>query len=296
MKYFSFFPTIKYRFSDGTSRQIVNLFSRPELNIVDDFGFNVKGNIYTIEDGKSPDAISREIYEDPEYFWSILLSNNIIDFYKEWPISYTYWEEELFKTNSEYTFYVPHNIDVKKNDIVVKKKPNSPSLFDVSNYGIISDSDKFLRSFNVNMIVGNINESDEYYILRQNGIGYQIIKPNQTSDTHILKKKVYKLDSLFKFSKLDSLTQKMVFVSPYYSPSDEKLMSDQISDLSEGDGVNTLLYRYMNNQVPSNISVMSFVQNKENEWVFKKNINVIPSSYINQVNTAYGLAIERISG
>lgn len=291
MKYFSFFSNLNYKFADGT-RPVLNVFSRPELTIVDDSGYNVKGNKYVVEDAKSPDIVSLEAYQDPEYFWSILLSNNVINFYKEWPISYSAWQEELAKTNADFTLYTIYNTKILEGDIITKKKASSPVLFDNENYGVVVGVDRFLRSFDIKMVVGQINEQDEYYILRSKGLDYEIISPQIGNDTQLLKKRDNKLDSAVKFLKIDPETQQKVFVSPYYSVDDGSLISDQISDLSGVTGSKTVLYHYMNNDLPSDISILSFVKNKENEWIFRKTINVIPSKYIKNIDDSYNIAIE----
>jgi hypothetical protein len=295
MKYFSFFSSLNYKFADGI-RPMLNVFSRPELTVVDDSGYNVKGNKYVVEDAKSPDIVSLEAYQDSEYFWSILLSNNIIDFYKEWPTSYSAWQEELAKTNADFTFYTIYNTEILEGDIIAKKKASSPVLFDNENYGVVVGVDRFLRSFDIKMIAGQINEQDEYYIVRSKGLDYEIISPQTGSDTQLLKKRDNKLDSAVKFFKMDPEIQQKVFVSPYYSVDDGSLISDQISDLSDPTGSKTVLYHYMNNDLPSDISTLSFVKNKEDEWIFRKTINVIPSRYIKNIDDAYNVAIEGTVG
>lgn len=42
---------------------------------------------YFIADYKSPEQISYELYNNPNYHWTILLLNNIIDPYHDWPMS-----------------------------------------------------------------------------------------------------------------------------------------------------------------------------------------------------------------
>ena len=44
-------------------------------------------NKYTINDGDRPDTISYDLYNDPGYDWTILLINNMVNFYEDWPKS-----------------------------------------------------------------------------------------------------------------------------------------------------------------------------------------------------------------
>tara|TARA_B100001057_G_C22641207_1_gene868295 strand:+ start:329 stop:952 length:624 start_codon:yes stop_codon:yes gene_type:complete len=93
MSYFNKIPNLLYlKYTknpyDGQWIEIKNIFSR--IKLVDD----VKGNIstfndYIIEDGDRPDTISFDMYGDPNYDWTILLLNNMINFYEDWPKSKT---------------------------------------------------------------------------------------------------------------------------------------------------------------------------------------------------------------
>ena len=44
-------------------------------------------NEYIIKEGQRPDQIAYEVYGDSQYYWVILLVNNIIDVASEWPLS-----------------------------------------------------------------------------------------------------------------------------------------------------------------------------------------------------------------
>lgn len=42
---------------------------------------------YTIKDGDTPVLVANEIYGSKDYVWLLMLANNIIDFYSQWPLS-----------------------------------------------------------------------------------------------------------------------------------------------------------------------------------------------------------------
>lgn len=42
---------------------------------------------YTIQPGQSPDQVSYNQYKNPNYYWAILLLNNITDVRSEWPLA-----------------------------------------------------------------------------------------------------------------------------------------------------------------------------------------------------------------
>jgi len=51
---------------------------------------------YTIQDGESPDLVADKLYNNPTYFWIILIVNNITNINKEWPVSNNTLQETLF--------------------------------------------------------------------------------------------------------------------------------------------------------------------------------------------------------
>lgn len=42
---------------------------------------------YTIKDGQTPEIIANNLYGSPQYHWIVLLVNNIIDPYYDWPMT-----------------------------------------------------------------------------------------------------------------------------------------------------------------------------------------------------------------
>jgi hypothetical protein len=42
---------------------------------------------YTIQTGETPEIISNKKYGSPEWYWTILILNNIIDIHNDWPVS-----------------------------------------------------------------------------------------------------------------------------------------------------------------------------------------------------------------
>lgn len=90
--YFSFLPNIRYQgikklnTSSSQSTLSKNFFRkariRPEI-----FGNAVIFDEYVIQGNERPDEIAYKLYGDSTLDWIILLSNNIINLYNEWPLS-----------------------------------------------------------------------------------------------------------------------------------------------------------------------------------------------------------------
>ena len=104
MSYFSYLPNVQVRTSSYRTNNVdpyklaKNIFRRIKIREnLDDIilGFNQ----YTIKNNQRPDQVSLEVYGTMEYDWVVLLTNNIINLYDEWPMS----EDELERyIDSEY--------------------------------------------------------------------------------------------------------------------------------------------------------------------------------------------------
>ena len=68
---------------DGISHQITDITTAYQLitNKNEHIFFYQK---YFVADGETPEIISQKIYNDPAYYWTILIVNNIINPYTDW--------------------------------------------------------------------------------------------------------------------------------------------------------------------------------------------------------------------
>jgi len=125
--YFSYFPNV-YVGEGVTSnegfkyRLTKNIFRRVKAR--DDLDRYVTSfEAYSIRDGETPSFLANSLYGDPFLDWVILLSNNITDFYSQWPKS----EDNLQKFVSE-SYSDPDSIhhyetnEIMYEDIVYIKK------------------------------------------------------------------------------------------------------------------------------------------------------------------------------
>jgi len=79
--YFTRFPKISYN-----QQSVTNVLARVKLQDA------LKSNItvflpYTVAEGERPSDIAGFYYDDPFYDWLVLLSNEVIDPYFEWPMT-----------------------------------------------------------------------------------------------------------------------------------------------------------------------------------------------------------------
>ena len=93
MAYFEKFPKIYYdNNGDGKYKLMTDILTRVKSNS------KTKENIlefdyYNVKDGETPEMIAHKYYEDPELHWTILVINDIVDYYTEWPMSVQKFEE-----------------------------------------------------------------------------------------------------------------------------------------------------------------------------------------------------------
>ena len=84
MSYFNNFPYINYQFPDNTKRLFKDLSIRPafiEKVLEEDSNFE----FYSVKDGETPEIISYNVYGDVNYHWVIMLANNVLNLYTDWP-------------------------------------------------------------------------------------------------------------------------------------------------------------------------------------------------------------------
>ena len=93
MSYFDKFPKIYYDANgDGKYKVMTDILSRVKLTA------NIKENLlefdyYNVKDGETPEMIAHKYYDDPELHWTILVANEVIDYYSDWPMSVQMFEQ-----------------------------------------------------------------------------------------------------------------------------------------------------------------------------------------------------------
>jgi hypothetical protein len=104
MGYFKKFGTIEYAGQKAANLLTAVLPSR--LNIDKAFVYQN----YTIMDGESPESIADKMYKDPQLYWVLLVVNNIVNPYTDWPIEESVMEEFVQKKYGD-VFGVHHFTD-----------------------------------------------------------------------------------------------------------------------------------------------------------------------------------------
>lgn len=104
--YFRYVPEIDYvnRFPNakiGEYTRAKNLFTRAKIR--DDIFQNLSNfTKYNIVGDERPDNVAYGYYGDASYDWLVLLSNNILDFYNEWPLTQRAFDQFLIDKYGSY--------------------------------------------------------------------------------------------------------------------------------------------------------------------------------------------------
>ena len=93
MSYFAQFPKIQYDLKgDGNVNIVPDIFRRIKLKN------KIRDNLvlldkYDLTDGEKPEDVAYKIYGSVDYYWVVLLINNVVDRYYDWPMGFQEFEE-----------------------------------------------------------------------------------------------------------------------------------------------------------------------------------------------------------
>tara|TARA_R100001377_G_scaffold79701_1_gene58117 strand:+ start:158 stop:667 length:510 start_codon:yes stop_codon:yes gene_type:complete len=158
MSYFNQLPKIKF-----LNQDIVNLATSVKLHkLIKADAFALLN--YVIKDGESPDTVAFNYYSDPSYAWLVLLSNNIIDPYFEWPLSVYDFTQFIKKKYGSIpaaqaiTIHCEHNtkdITVSADSLTVSNGVSSGDYTAVDAYTYwdkVNENRKFIKLVNVSYL------------------------------------------------------------------------------------------------------------------------------------------------
>ena len=89
MKYFKYFPKLKYDLDDNKdTKEIVDVFRFAKVindSAIDDISLY---SFYSVGEGERPDHVSNILYGTPDYYWTFFLVNQEMkNLYSDWPMS-----------------------------------------------------------------------------------------------------------------------------------------------------------------------------------------------------------------
>lgn len=141
--YLSSLPNLKYPSLNPKSNslfdldEVKNFFVRLKIkeDVFQNLTFNTK---YKIKGNERPDNVAEKIYGNPRLDWVVLLSNNIIDVYNEWPIEdykfYEYLDHKYKEQNyTDIAYYETTEIRDSQGRLLLRKGLRVDSTFTFTN-------------------------------------------------------------------------------------------------------------------------------------------------------------------
>jgi hypothetical protein len=111
MAFFDKFPIFKYDVNkDGKSTLAVNILRRVAFREAIKNQSNYFQE-YTVEDGETPEMVSHKFYGTPNLHWTILLLNETLNPFFDWPMSQHSLENFVEKKYTGQAFYLGHEKD-----------------------------------------------------------------------------------------------------------------------------------------------------------------------------------------
>lgn len=111
---FKEFGKIYYE-QEGFNKEVQNILKSyhvKRIQIDDSFLYQY----YIVQDGERAETISERLYNNTRFYWIILLINNIINPYTDWPMDQLELEEYT-KVKYKNPFAIKHFIDLRNNRI-----------------------------------------------------------------------------------------------------------------------------------------------------------------------------------
>ena len=106
MSYFNKFPQVNYSFDNGkTNKLAINILKRVGFKdfTKDNASYFVK---YNVMDGDTPEMVASKIYGKSDLHWVVLLFNDIINPYYDWPLSTRKLESYIKKKYPGQAFFL----------------------------------------------------------------------------------------------------------------------------------------------------------------------------------------------
>ena len=95
MSFFSNFPTIEVDvLDDGTKTTFLEVTRKVRFyDLIK--RYNVTFDYYDVQSGQTPEFLANAFYNDPKLHWVLLLANDVMDYYHDWPLSNATFDRNL---------------------------------------------------------------------------------------------------------------------------------------------------------------------------------------------------------
>jgi hypothetical protein len=274
MGYLNYLPKFKYTLAKLTEN-VSDIFRRVA------FTQKSRGNpqnyaLYLTEGDKTPDNMASSELNNANYYWQILMMNNIIS-KNEFPANYREYSKKVntLKNGTSLFFYEFFGGTPKVGDLVFSAATGGNTL-DFASGGIISNYDSILRKIDMEYIFGDgfgdMGTTAAVYGHDNTG---QLVR--RDIKQFILKSNIDNSVSYF----YDTNNRE---TSPYFSPTG--FTGGSFSNpLAVTPGVGSLLQTYMiGGNLPSGYYYRSELQDYSDDQLAKRNLKIPPAQLVDQVD------------
>ena len=249
--YFENFPKFRYQFSNNRTIRMADIFrsvklSKQTLDTPEAFEY------YILQDGDRPESIAEKYYGSVDYYWLVLLSNDIIDINTEWGFSSEEAQNRIESLYSGFAFYFDEEMDIKPGDYIVKLD----SGFSGASGGGVGQEfgvvDKYLptmnkiecRTHNFSALATGTSITDSFYVFRDLGESrYQTLTSGFETEEYLVPKRIDELKKSVLFFKNND-----VVVNPAASFTGTSLTKTNLlySTTGKKSGGETIIKQYHN--------------------------------------------------
>lgn len=290
--YFRKFPSFEYQFNNK-SYTFLDIFRRVKF---DNATLNNKQIFfeYYLTDGETLEKISSRYYNTADYWWLLILSNNILS-NLEIPTDENYIQSYIdTKYSGKALYFSDYMPDLLPGDVLATVTLSGNNIDSTSsiNYAVIEEYNKIFRYVRVKEINGTINQNDNIGFYRDtitSEVTHDVITSSGGSVQKLAWATVKKIGE-YKDAPIEFNSANSNYISPYFINSTNETRSNVIGNyttasIDDTDTVNnTLLYKFMTSVNDTNLDSIITNENKvrtDNEKF--RTIKVLNPIYVKKV-------------
>lgn len=290
--YFRKFPTLEYKFNNKTYT-FLDIFRRVKFDN-ETLNNNQIFFDYYLTDGETLEKISSKYYNTPDYWWVLILSNNILSNF-EIPTDENFIQSYIdTKFDGKALYFADYMPDLLPGDILAGVTLSGNTITETSetNYAVVYEYNKTFRYVRVKEIYGTINQNDNVGFYRNDAttlVDHDVITSFGESVQKLPWATVKKIGD-YKDAPIQFNDIYANYISPYFVNSTTETRSTSVGNyisatLSDTDTItNTLLYKFMTSVNDNNLSTVTTNETKvksDNEKF--RTIKVLNPIYIKKV-------------
>jgi hypothetical protein len=274
MKYFSLLPKLTYQFENG-EYTVIDIFTK----------IGVKSNFYsndflyyeeTVDTVKTPEKYSLSKYGSFDYYWLLMLVNQVYNPHTDWPISQDQFGADIKQNETKKTFYVYENGPIVPNDIL---------YLNDSQYGVIESWNPFYKELviktNFNLPTTNLS-SYTFKIRRINKDGSYTEITNYCGGQSTNFNVFGSMPFLTSPSRIADSSGR--FLNPFLKVVGGNVSTDLLIDTCDSTDKTafnqSLIYNVVNNIAVNNTTITTKEETLTSEYFNKTKLNVVSESVI----------------